>query len=100
MTRSTAPLALAGALILGPAAAEPVDLECCGAHVFHKRETPPLAITTKSGPTVEVFRLDPGGCLIGPLTIKDRDGVDLFRLPVDTDFPEGCARWPRRIIRR
>lgn len=97
--RLPALLALAGTLIHASAHGEPIEWTING-HAFHRHQPPLLSVTTQAGPTVEVFRLEPGGCLIGPLMIKDREGVDLFRLPADTDYPAGCAHWPRKIIRR
>lgn len=49
-----------------------------------------------SGPTLiiseslELFRLESGGCLRGPLVIRNSKGVEMFRLDANVYYPAGC----------
>jgi hypothetical protein len=47
----------------------------------------PLVVTSP----VEIFRLDKGGCLRGPLVIRDVEGKEKFRLTPGTEYPSGCG---------
>lgn len=40
----------------------------------------------------EIFRLGPGGCLRGPITITNPNtGVVIFQLLAGAEYPAGCA---------
>ena len=48
----------------------------------------PLIASSNQGN--EVFRLEPGGCLRGPLRIRAEDGSELFRLEAGATYPHNC----------
>jgi hypothetical protein len=50
----------------------------------------PLAVFKEQTLKDKVFQLDDGGCLIGPLTIWNGQGVERFKLAKGVEFPSGC----------
>ena len=47
--------------------------------------------TDKNGIAVEIFRMDAGGCLRGPIVFTEIDGKEIFRLLPDIEYPTDCG---------
>ena len=50
----------------------------------------PLVVFSGNDYAKELFRLEPGGCLRGPLVFRGDDGRDMFRLDAGATYPTGC----------
>lgn len=51
-----------------------------------------VVTSVQDGPK-EVFRMGPGACVKGPMTVYDANGNPLFSVPAGTDYPAGCSKW-------
>ena len=40
----------------------------------------------------EIFRMEPGACLRGPLVFHQADGKEQFRLGDGIEYPTGCGK--------
>jgi hypothetical protein len=51
----------------------------------------PLIVFSDKSYTHEIFKMEKGACLRGPLTIQSPDGLVVFSLTGGGEYPPGCA---------